>query len=59
MQSAVIGYDTDFANTVPNSRAFVLSGVPVEPTTITMDECRIVKETRSRVIIRHTVTTKD
>lgn len=55
MKNLIIQTDTDFANTVPNSRAFILSGIPIEPSTITRDECRIVKETRSRVIIRHTV----
>lgn len=59
MKSPILPTDEDFASCVPNPRAFILSGIPVEPFTITRDEGRIVKETRSRVIIRHTVTTKD
>lgn len=55
MNNPIIPTDTDFANSIPNSRAFILSGIPVEPSTVTRDECRIVQTTKTRAIIRHTI----
>lgn len=59
MKSAILGYDTDFANSIPNPRAFILSIIPFFGWEIIRDECEIVRTTKTRCIIRHTVTTEE